>query len=104
MITKITELLNGNFPLRPIDKKLQIAARIEEMAQVSDVLKYGDNIYIVGYDCTINPSGGQSALTPTPEFKKIMTEYLNDRLIELAKEVQILQGVTPIEYKESEGK
>ena len=33
-----------------------------------------------------------------------MTEYLNDRLIELAKEVQILQGVTPIEYKESEVK
>nr|DAT48743.1 MAG TPA: hypothetical protein [Caudoviricetes sp.] len=94
MITKITEILKD--PMRPIDKKRQISARVNEMKDIKDILVSGDNIQI---------SGGLYLLVkPTDEFKKTINEYLNNRLVELAKEVQILQGVTPIEYKESEDK
>ena len=96
MITEIKELLSGKTPLRPIDKNRQISARVNEMKDIKDILVSGDNMQISG--------GTYLLVNPTPEFKKTMTKYLNDRLTELAKEVQILQGVTPIEYKESEGK
>ena len=65
------------------------------MSYIKDTLKQ-DNVYISG--------GHYPIVKPTPEFKKEVINYLNNRLVELAKEVQILQGVTPIEYKESEGK
>lgn len=94
MITKITEILKD--PMRLIDKQRQISARVNEMKDIKDILVSGDNMQISG--------GVHLLVKPTPEFEKTMTEYLNDRLIELAKEVQILQGVTPIEYKESEDK
>lgn len=92
MITKITEILKD--PMRLIDKQRQISERVNEMKEIKDVLVSGNNMQISG--------GTYLLVTPTPEFKKTMTEYLNNRLVELAKEVQILQGVTPIEYKESE--
>lgn len=96
MITEIKELLSGKTPLRPIDKKRQISARVNEMKDIKDILVFGNNIQISG--------GVHLPVKPTPEFEKTIVEYLNDRLTELAKEVQILQGVTPIEYKESEDK
>ena len=101
MITEIKELLSNKTPFRLIDKKREISARVNEMKEIKDVLVSGNNMQISG--------GTYLLVTPTPEFKKIMTEYLNDRLTELAQEVQILQGVAPIEcleyeYKESEEK
>lgn len=102
MITKIKELLKK--PLSPHEKRWELSERIDEMVQIRDVLRFNDSIFIVGDSYTINPGGKPYFLNPTPEFKKIMTEYLNDRLIELAQEVQILQGVTPIEHLEYEYK
>ena len=96
IITKITDLLNDKRPLRLREKKLEIAARVNEMKDIKDLLVSGNNMQISG--------GTYLLVNPTPEFKKTMTEYLNNRLTELAKEVQILQGVTPIEYKENEDK
>ena len=94
MITKITEILKD--PLRLIDKQRQISERVDEMKDIQNILRYGNDMQI---------SGGLYLLVkPTDEFEKTIIKYLNDRLTELAKEVQILQGVTPIEYKESEGK
>lgn len=94
MITKITEILKD--PMRLIDKQRQISERVNEMKYIKDILVSGDNMQISGGLCLL--------VKPTPEFEKTMTEYLNNRLTELAKEVQILQGVTPIEYKENEDK
>lgn len=94
MITKITEILKD--PMRLIDKQRQISERVDEMKDIQNILRYGNDMQI---------SGGLYLLVkPTDEFKKTMTKYLNNRLVELAKEIQILQGVTPIEYKESEEK
>lgn len=94
MITKITEILKD--PMRLIDKQRQISERVDEMKAIQNILIYGNDMQI---------SGGLYLLVkPTDEFEKTIIKYLNDRLTELAKEVQILQGVTPIEYKESEGK
>lgn len=101
MITEIKELLSNKTPFRLIDKKREISARVNEMKDIKDILVSGNNMQISG--------GTYLLVDPTPEFKKTMTEYLNDRLTELAQEVQILQGVAPIEhleyeYKESEEK
>lgn len=94
MITKITEILKD--PMRLIDKQRQISERVDEMKAIQNILIYGNDMQI---------SGGLYLLVkPTDEFEKTIIKYLNDRLTELAKEVQLLQGVTPIEYKESEGK
>lgn len=94
MITKIIEILKD--PIRLIDKQRQISERVDEMKAIQNILRYGNDMQI---------SGGLYLLVkPTDEFEKTIIKYLNDRLTELAKEVQILQGVTPIEYKESEEK
>lgn len=94
MITKIVEILKD--PMRLIDKQRQISERVDEMKAIQNILRYGNDMQI---------SGGLYLLVkPTDEFEKTIIKYLNDRLTELAKEVQILQGVTPIEYKESEEK
>ena len=94
MITKIVEILKD--PMRLIDKQRQISERVDEMKAIQNILRYGNDMQI---------SGGLYLLVkPTDEFEKTIIKYLNDRLTELAKEVQILQGVTPIEYKESEDK
>lgn len=94
MITKITEILKD--PMRLIDKQRQISERVDEMKNIKDILRESEGLYI--------SSGLYISVKPTLEFKKTINEYLNNRLVELAKEVQILQGVTPIEYKESEEK
>lgn len=93
MLDKITELLKKPVSLKT--KQREREDRIDEMSYIKDTLKQ-DNMYI--------SVGHYPIVTPTPEFKKTINEYLNNRLVELAKEVQILQGVTPIEYKESEEK
>lgn len=94
MITKTIEILKD--PIRLIDKQRQISERVDEMKAIQNILRYGNDMQI---------SGGLYLLVkPTDEFEKTIIKYLNDRLTELAKEVQILQGVTPIEYKESEEK
>ena len=94
MITKIMEILKD--PMRLIDKQRQISERVDEMKAIQNILRHGNDMQI---------SGGLYLLVkPTDEFEKTIIKYLNNRLVELAKEVQILQGVTPIEYKESEEK
>lgn len=82
-----------------------MADRISEMNEIKEILHYDErDIHITA--CVYPPGSSLNIpfLKPTPELIKIINEYLNNRLVELAKEVQILQGVTPIEYKESEEK
>ena len=103
MITKITELLKS--PISLFKKKYEVEDRINEMNEIKEILRYDEkNIYVTACKYPSSSSSNIPFLNPTPEFKKAINEYLNNRLVELAKEVQILQGVTPIEYKESEGK
>lgn len=103
MITKITELLKS--PISLFKKQYEVADRISEMNEIKEILSYDESdIFITACKYPPGTSNNNPYLKPTPEFKRTMTEYLNNRLTELAKEVQILQGVTPIEYKESEDK
>ena len=92
-------------PISLFKKQYEVADRINEMNEIKEILRYDErNIYVTACKDPSSSSSNIPFFKPTPEFEKTMTEYLNDRLIELAKEVQILQGVTPIEYKESEVK
>jgi len=103
MINKITELLKS--PISLFKKQYEVADRISEMNEIKEILRYDESdISITACEYPPGTSNNIPFLTPTPEFKKTINEYLNNRLVELAKEVQILQGVTPIEYKESEEK
>ncbi len=103
MISKITDLLKS--PISLFKKQHEVADRISEMNEIKEILHYDErDIHITA--CVYPPGSSLNIpfLKPTPELIKIINEYLNNRLVELAKEVQILQGVTPIEYKESEEK
>lgn len=103
MINKITELLKS--PISLFKKQYEVADRISEMNEIKEILHYDErDIHITACKYPPGSSINIPFLKPTPELTKIINEYLNNRLVELAKEVQILQGVTPIEYKESEGK
>lgn len=103
MINKITELLKS--PISLFKKQYEVADRINEMNEIKEILRYDESdIHITACEYPPGTSNYIPFLNPTPEFKKTINEYLNNRLVELAKEVQILQGVTPIEYKESEEK
>lgn len=72
---------------------------------IKEALRNGmNNIYIATCSDTSSSFNNTTFLNVSPEFRKEVSNYLNNRLVELAKEVQILQGVTPIEYKENEDK
>nr|DAK18673.1 MAG TPA: hypothetical protein [Caudoviricetes sp.] len=103
MISKITDLLKS--PISLFKKQHEVADRISEMNEIKEILQYDErDIYITACKYPPGSSINIPFLKPTPELIKIINEYLNNRLVELAKEIQILQGVTPIEYKESEEK
>ena len=87
-------------PQSMTSRYLNVSKRIAEMNEIKSILDCGSrNIRIT----SCNAKWGLF-LRATPEFEETILDYLNDRLTELAKEVQILQGVTPIEYKENEEK
>ena len=103
MITKITELLKK--PISLFDKRREVVDRIDEMNEIKEALRNGmNNIYIATCSDTSSSFNNTTFLNVSPEFRKEVSDYLNNRLVELAKEVQLLQGVAPIEYKENEEK
>jgi len=98
MFESVTDIIK--YPLSMNSRYLNVSKRIGEMEKIKSVLDCGN-----GYIRITSGSGKPCPfLKVTPEFEEAILDYLNNRIVELAKEIQILQGVTPIEYKESEEK
>mgnify|MGYP000650115953 CR=1 FL=1 len=103
MVTKITDLLKS--PISLFKKQYEVADRISEMNEIKEILQYDErDVHITACKYPPGTSLNIPFLKPTPELIKIINEYLNNRLVELAQEVQILQGVAPIEHLEYEYK